>query len=64
LKSEEAFLDDLLASKEGNEASELAAVRVAVECGMPLTDAVKYLVSSPELKAAILLEALSRQEFV
>lgn len=59
-KTENA-LDELLDSKEGNLASDVAAVRVAVENGMSPQDAVKYLVGSPELRAAILLEQISKQ---
>lgn len=57
-------LNDLLASKEGQNASDLAAYRLARKYGWTQDDALKYFVGSPELKAAILLESISNPEFV
>jgi hypothetical protein len=55
---------DMLDSPEGQNASDIAAYRLARENGYSVSDAVKYFVGSPELKLAILLESVLKQEFV
>jgi len=55
---------DLLPSAEGNNASDLAAFRLAVKSGWSIVDALKYFVGSPELRLVILLESISNPEFV
>lgn len=62
--SEEAFLNDLMDSKEGQDASDLLAVRTAIELGIAPLDAIKYLVSDPVLKTVLILESISKQGFV
>jgi len=57
-------LDDMLESTTGQNASDLAAVRFAIQHGWTLEKAVQSFAGSPELKAAILLEAISKREFV
>jgi len=55
---------DMLNSPEGENASDLAAYRLARENGYSVSDAVKYFVGSPELKLAILLDSILKSEFV
>ncbi len=64
LREMDNFNKEILTSKEGNDASDLAAVRIAVQNGWSIVDAVKYLVGSPELKAAILIDSISNTESV
>jgi hypothetical protein len=58
-------LDELLDSKEGEDASDLAAYRLAIKSGWTQKNALRFFVGSPGLKAAIMLaESISNTKFV
>jgi hypothetical protein len=58
---DDSFTDELLDSKEGNDAADLAAVHFAVQNGWKLEDAVRDFVGDPILKALILIDSISKQ---